>query len=79
MISGAGLSSLAHQLGIPDEEVRAIRSKYKSPQVQAKEMLDKWKEREGRRATTSRLERMLHDCGLTEATRRYGNDACSFY
>ena len=79
MISGAGLSSLAHQLDIPDEEVRAIRSKYKSPQVQAKEMLDKWKEREGRRATASKLERMLHDCGLTEATRRYSNDACSFY
>ena len=79
MISGAGLSSLAHQLGIPDEEVRAIRSRHKSPQGQAKEMLDKWKEREGRRTTASRLERMLHDCGLTEATRRYGNDTCSFY
>ena len=79
MISADGLSSLAYQLGIPDEEVRAIRSKYKSPQGQAKEMLDKWKEREGRRATASRLEQMLHHWGLTEATRRYGNDACSFY
>ena len=65
------LSVLATRLGIGEGEMASIRSRHKTTQGQARDMLRSWKENEESQSsmTTNELSDILKSCGFREASK----------
>ena len=65
------LSVLATCLGIGEREMASIRSRHKTTQGQAHDVLRSWKEMEESSMTTNELSDILKSCNFREASKRY--------